>query len=269
MDLNAIKNKLSELESKSTGGNNVDYDKVFWKAPMGKSKIRIVPSVYDPTMPFTELKFHYGVGKYPMLALSNFGKQDPVEEFVAELKKTNDRDNWALAGKLTPRSRYFAPVIVRGEEDLGVRIWGFSQTIFKALLSMAEDEDIGDFTDPVNGFDMNVEVTQGNPYKETSVRIVPKTSPLSNNNDLVELWLKEQPNPSETFTQYDYEFIKRQLLNFIEPGNSEGDEEPETAPEVATKSTSTASKKSDFTLETAAEGKKSTMDRYSDLFSDV
>ena len=123
MDLNAIKPRLQEMESKS--GNNrekVDYEKVFWRPPMGKSKIRIVPSAFDPTMPFSELKFHYNVGKYPMLALSNFGKQDPVEEFIAELKKTNDRDNWSLAGKLTPRSRFFAPVVVRGEEDMNVRI---------------------------------------------------------------------------------------------------------------------------------------------------
>ena len=263
MDLNAIKSRLQEMESKS--GNNrekVDYEKVFWRPPMGKSKIRIVPSAYDPAMPFSELKFHYNVGKYPMLALSNFGKQDPVEEFVAELKKTNDRDNWSLAGKLTPRSRFFAPVVVRGEEDMGVRIWGFSQTIFKALLSMAEDEDIGDYTDPVNGFDMNVEVRQGNPYNETSVRIVPKMTPLSDNNDLVESWLKTQPNPSEVYTQYDYNFIKKQLLEFIEPGSTdEGEEETTSIPAAPTQST--------FTLETASEGKKSAVDKYDDLFDDL
>ena len=266
MDLQAIKQKLSEIESKSKGGNNVDYDKIFWKPPMGKSKIRIVPSVYDPAMPFTELKFHYSLGKFPMQALSNFGKQDPVDEFIAELRKTNDRDNWSLSGKLTPRSRFFAPVIVRGEEEEGVRIWGFSQTIFKALLSMAEDEDIGDYTDPVGGFDMTVEVTQGNPYKETSVRIVPKTSPLSNDNDLVELWLKEQPNPREVFTQYDYEFIKKKLLEYVSPNADESTEEEDSSEDDNPPTAPTTSK---FTLENAAEGKRSTMDKYNDLFSDL
>ena len=265
MDLNAIKAKLSEIEDKSNGKKEkIDYEKVFWKPPTGKSKIRIVPSAYDPTMPFSELKFHYNVGKYPILALSNFGKQDPVEEFVAELKKTNDRDNWSLAGKLTPRSRFFAPVVVRGEEDMGVRIWGFSQTIFKALLSMAEDEDIGDYTDPVNGFDMNVEVRQGNPYPETSVRIVPKMSPLSDNNNHVETWLKEQPNPSEVYTQYDYDFIKKALLEYLEPGST-----AETEEETSTTTTTPAPAQSSFTLETASEGKKSTVDKYDDLFNDL
>lgn len=262
MDLNAIKQRLSQMEEKSNAGKEkVDYEKVFWKAPLGKSKVRVVPSAFDPAMPFSELKFHYNIGKYPMLSLSNFGKQDPVEEFVAELKKTNDRDNWSLAGKLTPRSRFFAPVIVRGEEDMGVRIWGFSQTIFKALLSMAEDEDIGDYTDPVNGFDMTVEVTKGNPYNETTVRIVPKMSPLSENNNQVELWLREQPNPKEVYTQYDYEFIKKQLLEFIEPGSSE----EESAEVVSTP----APAATNYSYEAAGEGKKTASEKYSDLFDDL
>ena len=101
MDLNAIKDRLDQLN-----GNNapqkekVDYTKIFWKPELGKQEVRIVPSAFDPAYPFKELKFHYGIGKYPMVALSNFGKQDPIEEFVKELRKTNDKDNWSLSGKL-------------------------------------------------------------------------------------------------------------------------------------------------------------------------
>jgi len=83
MDLNAIKAKLSALNN--NGGSDkekVDYEKVFWKPTNGKHTLRILPSMFNPSFPFTELKFHYGIGKYPMLALSNFGKQDPIEEFV-------------------------------------------------------------------------------------------------------------------------------------------------------------------------------------------
>jgi hypothetical protein len=47
-----------------------------------------------------------------MVALSNFGKQDPIEEFVKELRKTNDKDNWSLSGKLNPKTRIFAPVVL-------------------------------------------------------------------------------------------------------------------------------------------------------------
>ena len=90
MDLNAIKAKLEALNSNGQEREKTDYTKIFWKPQIGEQTIRLVPSAFNPTMPFKEMKFHYGVGKYPMVALSNFGKQDPVEEFVAELKKTSD-----------------------------------------------------------------------------------------------------------------------------------------------------------------------------------
>ena len=174
MDLNAIKAKLGELNNNGQTQEKTDYSKIFWKPELGKQTVRIVPSAYDPTFPFKELKFHYGIGKYPMVALSNFGKQDPIEEFVKELRKTNDKDNWSLSGKINPKTRIFAPVVVRGEEDKGVRLWGFGVTIYKALLALAEDEDVGDYTDVMNGWDLVVTQEAGNPYPVTTVRIKPK-----------------------------------------------------------------------------------------------
>ena len=250
MDLNAIRAKLDTLNNSGQQREKTDYSKIFWKPELGKQTVRIVPSAYDPTFPFKELKFHYGVGKYPMVALSNFGKQDPIEEFVKELRKTNDKDNWSLSGKLNPKTRIFAPVVVRGEEDKGVRLWGFGITIYKALLALAEDEDIGDFTDVINGWDMVVEQVQ---------------TPLSDNNDLVDKWLKEQPNPTEVHTEYDYDFIKKQLQNYLNPGAEETTTSTagsETTPE------SLGQQKSDFTLENATAGNQDTVSKFDDLFNE-
>lgn len=265
MDLSVIKQKLAEMNN--SGNNNerekVDYEKVFWKPTPGKHQVRVVPSVHNPTFPFTELKFHYGVGKYPMVALSNFGKQDPIEEFTKELRKTSDRDNWSLAGKLTPKTRVFAPVVVRGEEEHGVRLWGFGKTIYKALLALAEDEDVGDYTDVVNGFDLVVEQVQGNPYPETTVRIKPKMSPLSNDTAQAEIWMKEQPNPLESFTQYDYEFVKKQLQSYLSP---DGAEEVAASPaEETLKAVETPS--SDLFESAPAPKKTDVVTQFDDLFS--
>ena len=258
MDLNAIKAKLGELNSNSGDREKKDYSKIFWKPEIGKQVVRILPSHFDPAFPFKELKFHYGVGKYPMVALSNFGKQDPVEEFVNELKKTSDKDNWSLARKLTPKTRIFAPVVVRGQEDQGVRLWGFGVTIYKALLALAEDEDVGDYTDVINGWDLVVEQATGNPYPVTTVRIKPKQTPLSDNNDNVKLWLKEQPSPEESFTQYDYEFIKRQLKSYLDP-NAEETNTPAAEPSAAVKT--------DFTLAKAGTGNDK-VSKFDDLFNE-
>jgi len=273
MDLQAIKAKLATLSSNNNDREKVDYEKVFWKPTTGKHQIRILPSIYNPTFPFTELLFHYGIGKYPMIALSNFGKQDPIEEFIKELKKTSDKDNWSLAGKLTPKTRIFAPVVVRGEEDRGVRLWGFGKTIYKALLSLAEDEDVGDFTDPVNGFDMIVEQTPGNPYPETTVRLKPKMSALSGDLKLVENWLKEQPDPKATFTQYDYDFVKRQLQKYLSPeAEEENPTPPVTVPDIEDDALppfitgTNKPEKEHFSMKAPAEKKKSAASTFDDLF---
>jgi len=277
MNLDAIKAKLAGLNNNGNEREKIDFDKIFWKPTNGKHNVRIVPSVYDPSFPFKELKFHYGIGKFPMIALSNFGKQDPIEEFVKELRKTSDKENWSLSGKISPKTRIFAPVIVRGEEEKGVRLWSFGTNIYKALLALAEDEDIGDYTDVMNGYDMVVEQTPGNPYPTTTVRIKPKTSALSADNAKVDLWLKEQPNPTDSFTQFDYEYIKKQLQAYLNPG-----EEVHQAPAVPTEPSeptpapaaetdldrALGSNKTDFTLETATAGKQNTVSKFDDLFNE-
>ena len=277
MDINAIKAKLAGLNNNGNEREKIDFEKIFWKPSNGKHNVRIVPSVYEPSFPFKELKFHYGVGKFPMIALSNFGKQDPIEEFVKELRKTSDKENWSLSGKISPKTRIFAPVIVRGEEEKGVRLWSFGTNIYKALLALAEDEDIGDYTDVMNGYDMVVEQTPGNPYPTTTVRIKPKTTALSADNAKVDLWLKEQPNPLDSFTQFDYEYIKKQLQAYLNPGEEAlqapavptEPSEPATAPAAETDlDKALGSNKTDFTLETATAGKQNTVSKFDDLFNE-
>ena len=145
MNLDLIRKKLAQINEQSQ--EKQDNSALKWIPANGKSQIRIVPSVENPDNPFTELMFYNKLSKYPILALTNFNEQDPVEEFIETLRATDDKDNWSLSGKISARPRYFVPVIVRGEEDKGVRIWSISTTIYKALLSLAADEEIGDFTD--------------------------------------------------------------------------------------------------------------------------
>lgn len=289
MDLNAIKNKLAALNNNgSSDKEKVDYDKIYWKPSNGKSTIRIVPSAFNAADPFTELKLHYNIGKFPMMALSNYGKQDPIEEFVKELRKTSDKDNWSLSGKLSPKSRYFAPVIVRGEEEKGVRLWSFGVNIYKALLALAEDEDIGDFTDVMNGWDMVVETTPAagpGQYPTTTVRIKPKQTVLSEDDSQVNSWLKDQPNAFEVQTQYDYEYIKKKLQEYLNPGEEittppatpSEPSEPVAAAPVAVPSPAPAAtsiipgtgimEEKAFSLEAATAGNKSTVSKFDDLFN--
>ena len=148
MDINAIKQRLNSLQATGTKKEKVDYSKYYWKPKQeGKYQIRIVPSVHNPQNPFQEVFVHYGLSKFPTYALTNWGEKDPIVEFAKQLRQTNDKENWQLAKKLDPKMRVFAPVVVRGEEEKGVRLWEFGKEIYMQLLGIAEDEDYGDFTD--------------------------------------------------------------------------------------------------------------------------
>lgn len=274
MNLDAIKKKLDELNNSEQG--NVNNSDKFWTVPFGKSQVRIVPSMYNPDNPFTELKFHNKLAKYPILALSNFGEQDPVEDLIEKLRETSDKENWSLSGKLTPRPRYFVPVIVRGEEDKGVRIWSIGITTYKALLTLAADEEIGDYTDIANGTDMVVEKVKKDPFPEITIRAKRTSSPLSENKEELEKWLKDQPDPTELFRKPDYNYIKRKLKEYLDPSTATESTEKveakvdEDVKKVAPKEETPAELKLNTTTAPATKKavQKSTTSKFDDLFGD-
>ena len=82
MNLDLIQNKLSELSTPKSGGQkNNDKALSFWKPTVGKALVRFVPSKNNPENPFTELYFHYGIGKRTIISPSNFGEKDPIIEW--------------------------------------------------------------------------------------------------------------------------------------------------------------------------------------------
>ena len=82
MDLNAIKQKLDGLQQKTQTGPKKDYSLIFWRPTIGKQQIRIVPSKFNESNPFTELKFYYGITNKVMLSPLNYGEKDPIALFV-------------------------------------------------------------------------------------------------------------------------------------------------------------------------------------------
>jgi len=241
MNIDAIKQRLNALQSNQNTSKKekIDYTKVYWKPKQeGKYQIRIVPSKNDPTNPFQEVFVHYGISKFPIYALTNWGEKDPIVEFAAKLRTTNDKENWVLAKKLDPKMRIFAPVIVRGEEEQGVRLWEFGKEIYMQLLGIAEDEDYGDYTDINEGRDFTVDVVKGDvggrQGLKSSIRIKPKTSPVSKDAAQIKTFLSEQPSILEVQRKLDYETLKTTLQTWLTPetNDEEGTEEAEEAIEA-------------------------------------
>jgi len=225
MDFNLLKAKLDSLNGskKSETKEKIDYSKYYWKPQPGKYQIRIVPSLFDKSTPFREIFFHYNLERYPILALSNWGEPDPIIEFSQELKKTKDKENYLFSKKFDPKMRVFAPIIVRGEEEKGVRLWEFGKDVYKDLMGIALDEDYGNFTDIAIGSDFTIEAetkeAMGRKYVGCTVRIKPKQTPLSKNADEVELWLNNQPDILELNRKLEYDELKEKLAKYLTPAD--------------------------------------------------
>ncbi len=245
MNLDQIRSKLGTLNKKGqkSGENRpkVDMSLYLWKPKAeGKYQIRIVKSVFDKEFPFKEVFLHYGISKYPIYALTNWGEKDPIIEFAKVLKEGEyDLDKWKLSNKIQPKMRVFAPVIVRGEEEKGVRLWEFGKEIYNQLLQLAEDEDYGDYTDVSDGRDFTINVVKGDvggrEGLKSTVTIKPKTSVLSDDAELVEKWLSEQPDILELQKTFKYTFdkLKSTFERWLQP--EEGEESSDNQNESESK----------------------------------
>jgi hypothetical protein len=271
MDIKAIKQKLNALQSTGQKKEKVDYTKYLWKPKSeGKYQIRVVPSVLNKSNPFQEVFVHYGFSKFPIYALTNWGEKDPIVEFAKSLRNTQDKENWQLAKKLDPKMRVFAPIVVRGEEEKGVRLWEFGKEIYMQLLGIAEDEDYGDYTDINEGRDFTVEAIKGDIGGriglKTSIRIKPKTTPLTADASQVETFLAEQPVLLEIQRKSTYESVKETLQAWLSP------EEPEEGAiiddEDEVEAVIEASPAKNYALKTPATAKESKAEKFDALFDD-
>jgi len=277
MDLNLAKQKLAAAQNKgSQQRERIDYTKIFFKPKAGKYQVRILPSTYDKAWPIREVQFHYGFSKGPILALSNWGEADPIADFAKNLRKSSDREDWQLAKKIEPKSRYFAAVIVRGEEHLGARLWEFGKLTNDQLLGIAADEDYGDYTDITDGRDFTIDAVEdviaGRKGIKCNLRIKPKTTPISEDAALVEKVLNEQPDILAINRRYTYEALKDILTKWLNPeeeatatetpiASADADEEDDFIKEINKPVTPA------YSLETPA-AKTSNADKFNDLFND-
>ena len=214
---------------------------------------------------------HYGVGKFPIVALSNWGEKDPIVDFTKKLRETSDSQNWSLAKKLDPKMRVFAPIIVRGEEEKGVRLFEFSKTLYLELLEIADDEDYGNFTDVAEGYDFVLTATkvEGRLGFNINLRPKPKQTVLNEDSSKIEEWLEQQPILLEERYKYPYDKLKETLQEFLTEGDDEDTITSEPASEFeGDKEEKTTPPKTNFSLDTQGTPKKQKSEEFDDMFEE-
>ena len=273
MDINAIKKKLTQLQTTTTKQNNL------WKPQPGKQQIRIVPYKHNKDNPFIELYFHYDLGGRTYLSPKSFGRPDPIEEFADKLKSSGNKDDWKLGRKLEAKMRTFVPVIERGKESDGLKFWGFGKTVYQELLGFIADPDYGDISDPTNGRDVVVTFRTaeetGKSFPSTTIMVKPNVTPMTEDKNQMTTWFENQQNLSEVYKDMSYDELTEVLENWLNPSeDTEGSSTTQSSENVATATTETTNVGSTTTTATKTKAETTTAtaesvgDAFDELFKD-
>jgi len=213
LDFDAIRNKLERLSGNTRNRSSM------WKPTEGEEhSVRLLSFPDNGGQPFKELWFYYNIGNNRgLLSPNQFGDPDPIQELITKLRDEGTKESYELVKKLYPKMRTYAPVIIRGEEDKGVQIWGFGKTVYQALLGLMLDEDYGDITDPMTGRDIKVLCTKqpGKKWAMTEVRPRGKDSPLSTKTENAQAWMNDIPDVMNLFQCKSYDELSKIINDWI------------------------------------------------------
>ena len=213
-----MKAKLQELES----GGRQKSDNVFWKPQEGDQDIRLVPT--EDGDPFKVFHFHYNLGEAArggiLCPKRQFGDPCPICDFASKLWQEGTDDSKRMAKSLFVRQRFFSPVIVRGEEEQGVKVWGYGKTIYETLLGLVLNPDYGDITDVDQGVDFTLTYTlpkTKGAFPQTNLVPKRKSSALAATKAGIKEFINNVPEIDNLFTRKSSAEVKAILESFLNP----------------------------------------------------
>jgi hypothetical protein len=243
-NINAIKDRLKNLnnEKPKSDKKTKDAPKLqFWKPAMGLNVVRFLPYDDGNGQPFQEINYYNSkkLSDRRIVAPVQFGLPDPVHELLESLRPQRaKKEVWEVMKELQMKPTYYAPVLVRGQEEKGVQIWEMNPTIVKSIYATLTHPDWvdEDLFHAENGYDFTVEVTDSgkkfNDFVVKSYTINPrrKPEPLAKNKSDREKLVASIPNLLEHNKQYvkNEESLKDLIANFlalIDGGNATSTEE--------------------------------------------
>lgn len=223
---------LQKLKAQDNQGDGEGSLSSFWKPDKdgAESLVRIVPPKDGDA--FKRLYIHYvnalaekGQNARGVQCLKrNYNKKCPFCEMGSELwmeyKKTEDAGTPDESLKklakdfFAPRKpRTFSPVVVRGEEDKGVRWWSYPPTTSETITELLDDPDVGDFTDVFSGRDLKVKVKkqEGNNFASPVVMLSLKEIPLAETEEQMIEFIENIPDFEGLFDVYSAEQMREMI----------------------------------------------------------
>ena len=154
--------KIREHFQQTAGGS----DNKYWKLKPGdrgknsKAIIRVLPPWNKKGFFYHTGALHYGFssgGRGRAISCPEASEiprgKCLVCEFIASMKESGE-DYEKLINRLRANRTYWVNIIVRGEEDEGIRIFGSNKKFIETILDADENPDLGDVTHPTRGRDI-------------------------------------------------------------------------------------------------------------------
>jgi len=212
IDMEKMRSRRQALDNKNGNGREN-----FWRPQDGETTIRIVPTPDGD--PFKDYWLHYNVGNNPgfLSPKKNFGQDDALDAFVRKLYKEGTDESTKMAKSLSPRQRFYTPVLVRGEEDKGVRIWSFGKMAYEKLLNLILNPEYGDITDSETGTDLVIRYGKpaGASFPLTEITPRRRPSPLCEDEAQCAEWLDTIPDIDSLFVRKTPEEVETILDEYL------------------------------------------------------
>lgn len=233
VDLDKIRAQLERVQKGSLSAGDRGPS-VLWKPKTGKHVVRTLPwpDMKDGEI-YHERWFYYDIlPRGGIVALEQFGKPDPIKDLRIKCFEDKSPEMREMGKKLFPRMAAYVPIIVRGEEHLGVRLWRLNKTVHQELLGYYLDRTLNGapngIADLEAGFDIDVEITPvpNSTFFKTKTG-VPRdrlASPVSADKKLVKEWMSNLPNIDEMYPCPEEAEVKRALEAWLTSTASTSDD---------------------------------------------
>jgi hypothetical protein len=172
-DIEAIKARLNAAATAATKKSSTDSQQrskiSFWKPevtqPDQEHEIRFLPitvAFNNENEPFQQVLYYDKFCKNRLIAPFQFSEADPVKEMEQKLLKSKDRAKRSLLRYFNSKERYYAVLIVRGQEDKGPQLWEMSKELCYNIYKTSfvhKNYKNANLLDPDKGQDFTVSVT--------------------------------------------------------------------------------------------------------------
>lgn len=232
LNIAELRAKLNELK----GGNvskNYDFMKKFYNPPdwnetlHARSTIRILPGAMNAAggndIFFAETLLHR-INNKNYHCPKKIGQTCPICEYNRALWATDNEENIKIARDLKAKKRFYMNVIAREREvqdeqtgktqivkNNGPLVYSCGVKVFEKILKFIVDEDYGDITNLMNGYDFQIrKEKQGEwpNYDDSKARKDP--SPAGTKEEILQ-WMDNLHDLNTLIKYESYEDLKQQL----------------------------------------------------------